>query len=79
MNDNGPDKKNVICYCSGTTEEKIKELIDNNIANLDGISRKTGACSGCGACETLILELIAEYSLIAINSCNSHIIHLELK
>ncbi|MDD1624752.1 MAG: (2Fe-2S)-binding protein [Methylococcaceae bacterium] len=63
MNDIRPDKnKNVICYCSGTTKEKIKELIDNKITDLDGISRKTGACSGCGACETSISELIAEYS-----------------
>ena len=62
MNDIRPDKnKDVICHCSGTTKEKIKALIDNKITDLDGISRKTGACSGCGACETLI-ELIDEYS-----------------
>ncbi len=54
--------ENVICYCSGTTEEKIKALIDNNVADLDAISSKTGACSGCGACETLILKLIAGHS-----------------
>jgi len=55
-------RKDVICHCSGTTKKKIKELVDNNINDLDGISRKTGACSGCGACETSILDLIAEYS-----------------
>lgn len=54
-------KKDVICYCSGTTKEKIKQLIDDGINDLDSISRKTGACSGCGACDTLILELMAEY------------------
>jgi bacterioferritin-associated ferredoxin len=60
-----PDKnKDVICHCSGTTKEKIKELVANNIADLDGISRKTGACSGCGACEISILELIAEVKSI---------------
>ena len=63
MNDISPDKSiDIICYCSGTTKEKIKALIDNKITDLDGISRKTGACSGCGACETLILELIDEYN-----------------
>ncbi|MFA6052226.1 MAG: (2Fe-2S)-binding protein [Methylobacter sp.] len=62
MNDIRPDqKKDVICYCSGTTKRKIRELIDNGINDLDRISRRTGACSGCGACDTLILELIAEY------------------
>ena len=65
MNDIRPDKnKDVICHCSGTTTEKIKELVANNINDLDGISRKTGACSGCGACETSIVELIAEVKSI---------------
>ena len=64
MNDIRLDKqKSVICYCSGTTEEKIKELIDCGINDLDGISRKTGACSGCGACEVLVLEFISTHEL----------------
>jgi bacterioferritin-associated ferredoxin len=53
-------KKDVICHCSGTTKEQIKELINNGIDNPDGISRMTGACSGCGACDVSILELLAE-------------------
>jgi bacterioferritin-associated ferredoxin len=57
MNDIRPDKnKDVICHCSGTTKEKINELVANNITDLDEISRKTGAC--CGACEISIVELI---------------------
>ncbi|TAK61064.1 (2Fe-2S)-binding protein [Methylobacter sp.] len=61
MNDITPDKTtNVICHCSGTTKEQIMGLINNGIDNLDGISRMTGACSGCGACDVLILELLAE-------------------
>jgi bacterioferritin-associated ferredoxin len=62
MNNIKPDNNSdVICYCSGTTQEKIKELIDNGSNNLDVISKKTGACSGCSACETLILQLITQY------------------
>lgn len=54
-----PDKKmDVICHCSGTTEKQIKELVNDGIDNLDGISRMTGACSGCGACDVSILELL---------------------
>ena len=61
MNDIDPDKKkDVICHCSGTTKGQIKELVNNGIDNLDGISRMTGACSGCGACDASILELLAE-------------------
>ncbi|WP_305907417.1 (2Fe-2S)-binding protein [Methylomarinum sp. Ch1-1] len=62
MNDMSPDQEqNVICYCSGTTEEKIKTLIDEGVDNLDRLSRITGACSGCGGCEYNVMELLAEY------------------
>jgi bacterioferritin-associated ferredoxin len=61
MNDITPDKKtDVICHCSGTTKEQIKEFIHSGIDTLDGISGMTGACSGCGACDVSILELLAE-------------------
>jgi NAD(P)H-nitrite reductase large subunit len=61
MNHITPDKKtDVICHCSGTTKGQIKELIHSGIDNLDGISRMTGACSGCGACDVSVLELLAE-------------------
>ena len=41
--------------------KKIKVLVEDDITDLDSLSRKTGVCSGCGACENLILQLIAEY------------------
>ena len=62
MNDDRLNQQNIICYCSGSTQEKIEALIDNGITDLDSLSRRTGVCSGCGACEHLILKLIAEYS-----------------
>lgn len=54
-------KKDVICTCSGTTREQVRRLIDRGVKDLDGISRASGACSGCGACDTEILKLIANY------------------
>ncbi|MDO9238528.1 MAG: (2Fe-2S)-binding protein [Methylicorpusculum sp.] len=60
MNETNTDKKrDIICHCTGTTEEKIKELIDSGFDSLDKLSRQTGACSGCGACETSITDLLA--------------------
>jgi bacterioferritin-associated ferredoxin len=56
-------KEDVICYCSGTTKEQINALIVQGIIELDPISRQTGACSGCGACDVVIMELIAEHKL----------------
>lgn len=67
MNNSNPDRKmDVICNCSGTTREQIKALYDNGVDNLERISRRTGACSGCGACEASILELLAEYSCVSL-------------
>jgi len=54
------EKKDVICCCSGTTKRQIRELIKNGVNDPDGISRMTGACSGCGACDILILELLGD-------------------
>jgi bacterioferritin-associated ferredoxin len=60
MNDVKQDKTDdLICYCSGTTRGQVKALIDKGVDNLDSISRMTGACSGCGACETSMLEFLA--------------------
>ncbi|MDD5276851.1 MAG: (2Fe-2S)-binding protein [Methylovulum sp.] len=64
MTDNRQANKenDVMCHCSGTTEGRITALIDNKINDLDSLSRMTGACSGCGSCETSILELLANYN-----------------
>ena len=61
MNDVMPDKTDeLICYCSGTTKAQVQALIDKGHDNLDSISKMTGACSGCGACETEMLEFLAD-------------------
>ncbi|CAI8720390.1 (2Fe-2S)-binding protein [Methylocaldum szegediense] len=58
-----PDqKKDVICRCSGTTTAQIKRLVDKGVNDLESLSRATGACSGCGACDTDIMALLAEYA-----------------
>lgn len=52
--------KDVVCRCSGTTTGQIRRLVDRGIRDLEGISTASGACSGCGACDTDILALLAE-------------------
>ena len=62
MNDNQSDKKkDIICRCSGTTTRQIKKHIDNGVDDLESLSNATGACSGCGACDTDILALIQHF------------------
>ncbi len=65
MNDRQANQNNdIICHCSGTTEIKIKELLVCGSNDLDTLSKKTGACSGCGSCEDAILQLIAEQNCL---------------
>ena len=43
MPDNGSDKQEVICTCTGTTKAKIEQLREKGIDTLDKISSATGA------------------------------------
>lgn len=57
MNNNNPED-DIICTCTGTTKEKIEQLIANGADNIDKISSATGANTGCGSCDVLIQELL---------------------
>lgn len=50
----------VICTCTGTTEEKVKQLIADGAKDLDKIASATGASTGCGSCDVIILDLLAD-------------------
>lgn len=50
----------IVCRCSGTTVKQVRRYLDKGMADLDSISRASGACSGCGGCESDLLGLIAE-------------------
>ncbi len=64
-----PNKKeDVICDCTGTTKEKIKQLIENGANDLDKISSATGAGTGCGSCDVLIMELLATNKDVSTSS-----------
>jgi NAD(P)H-nitrite reductase large subunit len=47
----------ILCPCSGTTRARICQLHAQGF-DIDAISRKTGAISGCGGCEWDISELL---------------------
>ncbi len=47
----------VMCSCSGTTRRQIYIMHEAGL-DIDAISRKTGALSGCGGCEWDIGEFI---------------------
>ena len=47
----------VICQCSGTTRGYIEKLVKQGL-DVDEISQRSGALSGCGGCEWDIAELV---------------------
>ena len=59
---NQDNKKEIICSCTGTSKDKIEELIDKGIDNVDKIASATGATTGCGACDVTILEILRKYN-----------------
>lgn len=62
MSETRPDRaQNLVCHCSGTTLEKIQALLAQQIDDLEAISRHTGACTGCGSCESVIVALIRQH------------------
>ena len=47
----------VICQCSGTTRVFIEKLVKQGL-DVDEISQRSGALTGCGGCEWDIAELV---------------------
>ena len=55
MSINNPDE--IICPCSGTTRSAVEAMFNEGL-DLDAISRRSGALSGCGGCEWDIGEFV---------------------
>jgi NAD(P)H-nitrite reductase large subunit len=47
----------VICQCSGTTRGYIEKMVQQGL-DVDEISQRSGALTGCGGCEWDIAELV---------------------
>jgi bacterioferritin-associated ferredoxin len=47
----------VICICSGTKRCYIEKLVQQGL-DVDEISQRSGALTGCGGCEWDIAELV---------------------
>ncbi|MBC7786421.1 MAG: (2Fe-2S)-binding protein [Methylophilaceae bacterium] len=52
-----PDE--IMCHCSGTTRGYIRNLFEQGL-DVNAISQRTGALSGCGGCEWDIAEFLKE-------------------
>jgi bacterioferritin-associated ferredoxin len=57
----------VMCPCSGTTRGNIQRLCEQGL-DMEAISRKTGAISGCGGCEWDIAQFLNDLGAQRNNS-----------
>ncbi|EKE02529.1 MAG: hypothetical protein ACD_20C00371G0002 [uncultured bacterium] len=49
----------IVCKCFGTTEDKIRQIIqENDITNIEGVTNYCKAGGGCGKCHDDIQEII---------------------
>ncbi|PCJ30586.1 MAG: (2Fe-2S)-binding protein [Gammaproteobacteria bacterium] len=55
------EKDDIICDCTGTSYQKVQLLLDNGATSLDEISDATGACTGCGSCDILVIEMVEQH------------------
>ena len=56
------EKKDIICFCTGTTKQKVIELIENGATDIAKISSATGAVTGCAGCDVSIMELLDKHA-----------------
>ncbi|MCF8186394.1 MAG: (2Fe-2S)-binding protein, partial [Sulfuritalea sp.] len=61
MTNKTPLLEQVICQCSGTTRGYIEKLVQQGL-DVDAISQRSGALTGCGGCEWDIAELVKALS-----------------
>ena len=57
MSANSEYQEEVMCSCSGTTRKDIQGWFEQGL-DLEAISRKSGALSGCGGCEWDISQFL---------------------
>ena len=47
-----------VCNCTGVTRGRLGESIQSGATTLELLSRDTGACTVCGSCRPLLIELL---------------------
>lgn len=53
-------KEPPLCYCTGTTAEKILTLIEQGKNSLEEIINATGVTTGCGGCDYEVAKLVEQ-------------------
>jgi bacterioferritin-associated ferredoxin len=49
----------ILCLCRGVPESTARAVIDAGAATLDDVAEECAAGADCGACQEMLLELLA--------------------
>ena len=50
----------ILCLCRGISERTVKAVIGSGAETLDDVAAACEAGSDCGACQDMLLDLLAE-------------------
>ena len=53
------DKDGVLCYCKQVTERRIRKTVQSGRRRFVSVKQATDAGSGCGLCQPLVEDVIA--------------------
>ena len=50
----------ILCLCQGISDRTVQAVIGGGAATLDDVAAACGAGSDCGACQEMLLDLLAD-------------------
>jgi nitrite reductase (NADH) large subunit len=52
----------LVCNCRSVTESRLRLAVSEGASTVDGLSKATGAGTGCGSCKGELAEIIARHA-----------------
>ena len=50
-----------VCICNAITDKQIRAAAENGTTDLRALQAELGVATGCGSCEDMATEILAEY------------------
>ena len=55
------DETRTVCFCHNVPLQALLQAIEDGARTLEEIQQKTKASTGCGGCESDVLEILADW------------------
>ena len=54
-----------VCICNAITDKQIRDAAEEGTTDVMGLQAKLGVAAGCGSCQEVAAELLAEFRAAA--------------